>query len=89
MGQNVGTREAGSPGGALYADDFRVLDVKRKAAREDWQEGCSGRNLLPGGVAWSQRCCLRMIDPLPRLDPQNTELRPHGDMEPEGQPSCV
>lgn len=55
MGQSVGTREAGSPGGALYADDFRVLDGKRKAAREDRQEGCSGRNLLPGGVAWSQR----------------------------------
>lgn len=30
-------------------------DGKRTAAREDLQEGCSGRNLLPGGVAWSQR----------------------------------
>ena len=32
------------------------------------------------------QCCLRTIDPLPRLDPQNTELRPHGEMEPECHP---
>lgn len=31
------------------------------------------------------QCCLRTIDPLPRLDPQNTELRPHGEI---GPPVC-
>ena len=61
MGQSLGTRETGSPGGPLYADDFRVLDGKRKVAREDLQEGCSGRNLLPGWVAWSQRVSKKRV----------------------------